>query len=130
MGITAQEEQNLRGIRNAKKNIAALKTRFGLDIGRVFRGGGLIIANSAAQIITAKDHVLTGALWRSQTAQITNVTMRTVEVSVGTDRAYAEFIENLPDGGFLFEAFEKQRAVVLQYIQDEYKKVIDRSIQL
>lgn len=130
MPLTPQEQANIKGLREAKQNIKRIKSAFGIEVSTVFRRAGLIIANSAAQIIQAKGHIVTGALWRSQTAQIINITRTEVEVSVGSDRSYAEFIENLPDGGFLFEAFEKQRAVVVRYINDEYKRVIDRSIQL
>jgi hypothetical protein len=129
-GFTAQEHANLKGLNKAKRNLRQIKTRFGFETVTVFRRAGLIIADSAAQIIQAKGHVVTGALWRSQTAQVINVTTRTIEVSVGSDRPYAEFIENLPDGGYLFEACEKQRAVVLRYIESEYAKVIRRSINL
>lgn len=132
MPLTSQERQNLRGVDKAKKNILMIKTAFGRDIATIFRRGGLIIGNSAAQIIDAKGHILTGALMRSMTenVQITRVTKTEVDVSVGSHLHYAPKIEMLPDGGFLFEAFEKQRAVVLRYIGDEYKRIIDRNIHL
>lgn len=130
MPFTAQETKNLRGLGQAKRNIAMIKSRIGIDAANVFRRAGLIIANSAQQILTVKGHIVTGALRRSLTAQVTNVTLRGIEVSVGSDRAYAEDIEMLPDGGYLFEAFEKQRAVVIRYIGDEYKRALNRSIQL
>ena len=124
MPLTKGEEKTLKGVKKMRKRIAAIEKRYKSDVPNIFRNGGLIIADSAKQILTAKGHILTGALRRSISAMITELKPMRIEVSVGTWLEYAPLVEELPDGGFLFEAFEKQRAAVVSYIKRELKNAI------
>lgn len=123
MPLTRGEEKTLRGVKEMRKKLAGIEKKYKTDTPNIFRNAGLIIANSAKQILTAKGHILTGTLRRTISAQITKITPDYIEVSVGTWLDYAEFIENLPDGGYLFEAFEKQKQPVVDYIKKGLGKI-------
>lgn len=123
MALTKGEEKTLKGIDKMRKQMALIQKKYKSDVPNIFRNGGLIIANSSKQILTAKGHILTGTLRRSITAMITELKPDRIGVSVGTWLDYAKIIEDLPDGGYLFEAFEKQRTPVVNYIKAQLKRI-------
>jgi hypothetical protein len=85
--------------RNAKMLVAIMS-----GMPRVMLNAGQIIEARAKEIITEKGHVVTGNLRRSINTQLGEVTPLKIEVLVGSFVEYAPFVENLPDGGFLFPA--------------------------
>jgi hypothetical protein len=129
MPLTKGEEKTLKGVRKMKERLAKIQKRYKSDVPNIFRNAGLIIANSAKQILTAKGHILTGALRRSLTAMITELKPAYIEVSVGTWLEYAPLVEALPDGGYLYEAFEKQKTVVVNYIKRQLASSLRRETE-
>ena len=84
---------------------------------RVVLQAALIVVARAKEIITEKGHIITGSLRRSINAQV-QVNGDVVTAQVGSFMEYAEFVEDLPDGGYLFEASEQTFDEVSEYLFD------------
>lgn len=115
------------GAAKARARIKRMTQEFGSELPNIFVRGGTKIQKTAQKKITEKGHVVTGNLRRSLNTQVTDYSTDRVKVAVGTWVAYAPKIENLPDGGFLFEAFDEERAEVLRYIRNRLDAVIRRN---
>jgi hypothetical protein len=117
MPLTTGERRTLRGIHQLRRRIRRIEAKLGRDAPDAFRRAAMPVESSAKQIITAKGHIKTGSLRRSIHTMITAFRRTFIEVTVGTWLHYASKIEHLADGGYLFEAFEKQRAAVIRSLK-------------
>ncbi len=86
---------------------------------RALLGAGQIIEARAKEIITEKGHVDTGNLRRSINAQLGELTEERTEVLVGSFVVYAKKIEDLPDGGYLFEATQETMPLQVRYLVEQ-----------
>jgi hypothetical protein len=118
----------MMGAAKAKKRIRDMTKQVGEEFPNAFLQGGAVIAAEAKRIITEKGHVVTGALRRSVHPEVTDWRDDYIEISVGTWLHYAKKIEDLPDGGYLFEAFERKRADALKRVERALKRVIKRNV--
>lgn len=96
----------------------------GHNVANVLLRAMLIPVARAKEIITAKGHVVTGTLRRSIHAVIVDATEEEAKGQYGSFVHYAEHVEMLPDGGYLFEASERTWPEVKDYIGVEMKKII------
>jgi hypothetical protein len=87
-----------------KKNSDMIRKVRGSELARVAMQAGFIVEARAKEILTEKGHVVTGNLRRSINTQLVSVGTYSATVQVGTFVVYGPYIENLPDGGFLFPA--------------------------
>jgi hypothetical protein len=83
---------------------------------RVMINAGQLVEARAKEILTENGHVVTGNLRRSINTQIVEASESRVTVEVGTFVEYAPFVENLPDGGFLFPAAEQTFPLVVRLL--------------
>ncbi len=90
-----------------------------------------IIAARATEILKEKEHWITGTLGRSVhvgNSGIKNAVKRIgrdiLETEVGSWIEYARKIEDLPDGGYVWQAFEEKFKEVIGYIEREFKKLL------
>jgi len=118
----------MMGAAKAKRRIAKMTKEIGEEFPNAFLRGGEMIAREAKIIINRKGHVVSGTLMGSIHAEVTDWREEYIEISVGTWLHYARKIENLPDGGYLFEAFEIKRNDALNTIERDLKKVIKRNV--
>ena len=86
----------------------------------------LMIAGRAQEIITEKGHVVTGNLRRSIQGKSGMVSQYEVHGTVGTDVPYAPFIEALPDGGYLFQAYKEKMKEAENYLIVGIRQIIRR----
>jgi len=120
----------MMGIAKAKGRIGRMTAEFGHAFPDAFVRGGAVMARRAKQIINEKGHVVSGTLMGSIHSEITDWRKEYIEVSVGTWVHYARKIEDLPDGGYLFQAFEETRTDVLKYIDNQLKRIVKRNAGL
>lgn len=118
----------MMGAARAKMRIKRMTEQVGQAFPDAFLRGGAIIAAEAKRTITRKGHVLTGALRGSIHEEVTDWRKEFIEITVGTWLEYARKIENLPDGGYLFESFERKRATVLRYIENDLRAIVRRNV--
>lgn len=80
---------------------------------------------AAKKKLTVKGHVVTGNLRRSGfVSQPKRVGRDSVQVTVSFPPIYAWFIENLPDGGYLYEALVEESDRVRRFIAESMKNSI------
>lgn len=84
------------------------------------------IATRAKEILTENQHVVTGDLRRSIKGKAKFVEKDVIEGEVGTGVLYAPYIEALPDGGFLYPAYNE----LLPVIQKEIREKITEALKL
>lgn len=112
-------ERNMRQIRRVRDEIRRSLETAVLD-------GLEPTVNRAREILTENGHVVTGALRDSIAASSEQVDPDTVQGVVGSDRDYAEEIENLPDGGFLFRASEETTPEMVRLAGAELERAMKR----
>jgi hypothetical protein len=92
---------------------------------RVLMGTGQINQARAQEIIQEKGHVDTGNLVRSINTQLGELSEERTEVLVGTFVIYAGKIENLPDGGYMFESTQQTMPLQIKYlVENDVKPAI------
>jgi hypothetical protein len=114
----------LKAIR--KKNTEMVAALQGSKLGRIAIQGGNIIEARAKEIITEKGHVVTGNLRRSINTQLSELEAFSATVEVGTFVSYGPYIENLPDGGYLYPASIQTNEQVTKFFNDNGVKVVLR----
>lgn len=81
-----------------------------------------ILEKRAKEILTENKHIVTGALRRSIQTIVERMVSDVILMKVGSFLDYAEYVENLPDGGYLYPAFLETKDEVLEYIVEELAK--------
>jgi hypothetical protein len=118
----------MMGAAKAKKRIRDMTRQFGQGLPDAFLRASTIMTRRMKLIITEKGHVVTGTLRGSLHEEVTDWRDDYIEISVGTWVHYARKIEDLPDGGYMFQAFEETRGEVLKRVELELKRIIQRNV--
>ena len=105
-----------KALREIRKKGDVMVKAIQSNLGRVTLNAAQIIEARAKEIITENGHIVTGTLRRSINSQLEEVTYSVARANVGTFVEYGPAIENLPDGGFLFPAFEEKAAEVSEFL--------------
>ena len=120
MKLTAE----ILGISEAVLKFKLLQDHIRNDIKNGVARGATKVATRAKEIMTEKEHIITGNLRRSIQTKVGWVSSFEVVGVIGTDVPYGPNIEALPDGGFLYPAVLEVGEDVYKYVQEEIIKAL------